>query len=178
MFNFIRRLFYKPPQRIFNYFDGSRWCSCDPYIIEMTLVDNVGLDWRDQYASLSQPMPLGVGGVLEEEQQKSRIELRDKILLSLRESTGIENYVGRGMVVDGKRVKRERGLTVAAQLGILNLYLKFCLDLMRLARPFVTSQSREPPTPVNSPTPNPVVSSTQESGSKQQEPSKLQQQFG
>jgi len=178
MFNFIRRLFYRAPQNIFYYFDGVRWKSCDPYVIEMTLIDKVGLDWRDQYSGLAQPQPLGVGGIHEEESQKQRIELRNLILLSLREATGIEEFVGKGWMIDGKRVKRDRGLTVAGQLGTLNAYLQFSLDLMRLARPFVPLQSRASPIPANSPMPNPADSSTSESTSKPSESNRLQQQFG
>lgn len=138
MFGWIKNLFgYGPPRDIliFRYWDGTSHRSADPVEVERVLIRHLGDDWYNAVKKLSAPIPAGVIGIQEEELKSKREEQKQRILTAVDEAFGVHRHQ------DG------RGLTEMYRIALLDGFVKFCLDLMELSRPFESAQSRASPSP-------------------------------
>lgn len=148
----IRRLFrnllglsnFQDPY-IFHYYDGTRKRSADPIAIELSLIESLGEDWQDQVTSLSKPIPFGAVGEAAEKLKTNRETLRKRVLNAIDVAFDVCAYSDNGG--QGKAF----GLIDPMRFGLLNGYLLFCVDLVRLSRPFGNAQSRASPIPESQP---------------------------
>lgn len=125
---------------IFHYLDrenGRRNVkrSVDPIEVERILIDDIGKDWRQQLVANGKPVPAGVIGEDVDKLHGDRRAFEDKLLACIDRAFGVVSYR------DGD------GLTIVERKGLLEAFLRYCTDLIRLARPFANAQSRASPTP-------------------------------
>lgn len=164
MIRLIRWLLGLGPRRnpqapyVFPYHDGTHNRSADIVVIEQSLRDSLGEDWRDTVSKLNAPVPAGaIGGVLDKIREDRR-KHRAEILAAVDKAFDVHEY---------RHPKGEEpsGLVDDFRIGLLTGYMLFCIDLMRIARPFVIAQSRASPTSENQPQPSEPESTSVETSS-------------
>ncbi len=126
---------------IFRYRDGTRIRRVDPVAVEGVFIKELGEDWRDKIRKMAKPSSLGLVGTQEIEAKENREKLRTEILAAVDKAFGVQPFTDHG------GAKKPEGLTEIERLGLLEGFLYFCADLLELARPFGSAQSRASPSP-------------------------------
>lgn len=122
---------------VFRFKDGTRRRCADPIVVERGLIESLGRDWRSVLMDLARPAPDGLVGEQREEAESRSEELRAKVLKATHRAFGVEPLHEQ----DGRVV----GLTEVECFDLLGGFVRFCNDLVRLARPFASAQSRASP---------------------------------
>lgn len=141
---------------IFHYHDGTRKRSADPTAIEQTLIEYLGEDWRETLKELDKPIPYGAIGAQMDDCKEKRGKLYKDVLAAIDAAFKVHPYT------DNDGLASPSGLIEGFREGLLKGYIRFCLDLVRLARPFANAQSRASPSPVSPPPPSGQASSSPE----------------
>ncbi len=142
MFKFLRRLFKRDDPFVFDYHDGSRWRSADPIEVERAMIAVLGDDWRSRVESMGTPINPDAIGEIADKMKADKEKLRSQVLYAIDTAFNVKPYR------DGE------GMTELKRLSLLVGFNLYCRDLIELARPFVSQQSRASP----STDPPPVVS--------------------
>ena len=128
---------------VFRFRDGRRKRWADPLAVEASLIESLGRDWRQALADMAKPVPQGLVGEQREEAESRSEDLRRRVLTAAHRAFGTEPLSDR----DG----RMTGLTEVETFDLLGGFLRFCNDLVRLARPFASAQPRASPSGGDSP---------------------------
>lgn len=123
---------------IFTYRDGTRSRRADPVAVDRVLKRELGTDWYDVVRRLGKP-PAGLVG---EQADAALVEWetsRVKVVNTVCTAFGVHPLTDKD------------GLTEAELYGLLDGYIRFCSDLVELARPFPNARSRASPTPTPPP---------------------------
>ena len=162
MYYWFRRLINKrhpQDQYIFAYHDGFRKRYADPAYIEDVLVEHLGEDWKDKVVELYSNKPIGLMGVAEDEYKEKKRKLKNELLTAIDIAFDLEP-------LDDSYRKyfffyKKTGLLQFARLGLLTAYMQFCINYIKLSRPFVDAPKRDSPTGENLPTQNGSDSTSQ-----------------
>lgn len=122
---------------VFRFRDGTRSRYADPIAVERSLIESLGRDWRAVLRDLSKPVPAGLVGEQREEAEAKVEDLRLRVLRATHAAFGTHPLRDS----DG----RMTGLTEVEAFDLLGGFLRFCSDLVRLARPFASARSRASP---------------------------------
>lgn len=140
MLGWLRRLVWGDPDAerlVFRFRDGSRKRWADPIAVERGLIEALGRDWRQVLVDLAKPVPQGLVGEQRIEAESRVEDLRARVLRATHAAFGTTPLTD----VDG----RPSGLTEVEAFDLLGGFLRFCDDLVRLARPFQRPQPRASP---------------------------------
>jgi hypothetical protein len=107
---------------IFRFWDGQRKRAADPIAVERVLVHYLTDDWRGKVISLSDKPPVGMMGEQLKKFWKDKEELRLLI------------YRVIGAAFNVKPFKDDEGLTDIEMRALIDGYVRFCNDLLELAR--------------------------------------------
>jgi len=122
---------------VFRFKDGTRKRYADPVAVERSLIELLGRDWRRTVSDLAKPIPSGLVGEQREEAEAKSDDLRTRVLKATYLAFKVEPLRD-----DGDKMT---GLTEVEAFDLLGGFLRFCSDLIRLARPFQRPQSRASP---------------------------------
>lgn len=144
---------------VFRFKDGNRKRFADPIVVERSLIESLGREWRQTLLDLAKPAPAGLVGEQREEAESKAEALRSQVLRAALKAFDVQPlHEERGRMV---------GLTEVETFDLLGGFLRFCNDLLRLARPFVSARSRASPIPERPPSASGSGSTSAETTSPQ-----------
>lgn len=126
---------------VFAYRDGTRGRRADPVAVEMALIAALGADWKGVLRKLDQGPARGLVGLQQDAAEAEWLALRARVLAAIDAAFGVSPYSY------DPAAGREGGLTDGERFDLLTGYCEFCADLIEMARPFVSAQSRDSPSP-------------------------------
>lgn len=122
-------LFGRRPRDIFQFWDGSRWRSVDPFAVWIAFREATGDDLETLARRVMAPPTPGAVGAMKEAEERQRAEEFQRFHQGIRAAFGVE-------VFDG-----QHGLTVKERLDLAVRFLIYLAQLGRQARPTTASPS-------------------------------------
>lgn len=156
--SWLSRLFFgapKPPDRlIFRYRNGRQKMSADPVVLERGLVAAFGDEWWEPLLHLEDDPPVGLMGIQFDDWKRKQEGANRLVIETVSKVFRIpilQYHEGEGP---------EEGMTETQLKGVLVGFIRYCDDLITLARPFVKPRPMDSPALPSRPTPSGAASTS------------------